>query len=381
MLFRDPPLHSRCVVSTVIASPDQLAPARLTDILRGAGVLPNGRVVSIHVTGNPAFNSSVSHLRVEYTPDASEDAPGALVLKCNLQEPWARVGGKDEVGFYLEARTVRLPMILSCYDAVYDRETEDSHLLLLDISDTHEPSVTRDDLIALRGVPDDDRLDACVDAIAGIHAHWWEHPSLADGMRDLSGWYGTKDRFQHIVERRSHEWKQLSATPEAELPTDLHDLYAHAVEQLPYLWDNGLGQRVASGRGRTLVHGDCFLSQFLSPRDGRGQTYLVDWQGAWVDLPTYDLTHLFATFWTPEQRREDCRERRALRRYLSALQDAGVEGYTREQLEDDYRMVLIFMIFYPVWDAVNGADRSYWWPKMSCLTSAYQDWACQELLR
>jgi hypothetical protein len=107
----------------------------------------------------------------------------------------------------------------------------------------------------------------------------------------------------------------------------------------------------------------------------------VDWQGSWADLPTFDLTHLFATFWTPEQRREEDREEGMLRRYLEILEGAGVRGYGWEQLRRDYRLSLIFLVLHPVWDAVSGSGRSYWWPKLACLTGGYRDWGCEALLQ
>ena len=62
------------------------------------------------------------------------------------------------------------------------------------------------------------------------------------------------------------------------------------------------------------------------------------------------------------------------------LLDHGVAGYTWDDLLFDYRLMLIYRIFLPVWDAVNGSSRAYWWPKLQCLTGAYLDWHCAELL-
>lgn len=370
-------------VSQVLTVPGQLTPNMLTAILLQQGVLEQGAVESIAIDSNPAFKSAICHLRVSYGPGSSPDAPRALVLKRNLPEGWAREAGRTEVEFYTDARSRGdgLPMIVPCYDAAYDAASGDSHLLLLDLSATHESLVTRDNLLALRGVPSQAHLEAAVDALARFHASWWEHPSLTDGRRDVSGWYGTRERFAENLAQRRREWAVFIAGVGAELPADLVSLYRHVLENLSKLWDRGLGDRITSGRQMTLVHGDCYLSQFLSPRDRDGGTFLVDWQGASADLPTIDLTHLFATFWTREQRQEGARERRLLERYLACLEVEGVTGYDWEALQDDYRLLLIYMVLYPVWDAVNGSSKSYWWPKMRCLTSAYRDWRCEELLR
>ena len=369
-------------VSEIITAAEHITPNWLTTILRREGVLEAGQVESVTIGTNPAFNSAISHLHVAYGPGSSPGAPRALVLKRNLSEEWARRGGKSEVEFYTEVRSWRdeLPMIVPCYDAAYDSATGDSHLLLLELSASHEPLITRDEIIALHGVPTEGRLEQVVDIVARLHAHWWEHPSLVDGTREVSGWYGTRERFEEHIQRQRRDWDIFLASSGADLPAGVQSLYKEALEHLPVLWDRGLGERVTAGTNMTLVHGDCYLSQFLYPRDGSGTAYLVDWQGASPDLPSIDLTHLFPTFWTPEQRHERDRERRLLQRYLAGLHAGGFTGYDWEALQDDYRLLLIYMVFYPVWDAVNGSSKAYWWPKMQCLTSAYRDWACQELL-
>jgi hypothetical protein len=345
-------------------------------------VLVRGAVREIVVKRNPAFNSAITHLQVTYGPEAFPGAPSALLLKLNLDEEWAREAGRAEVAFYQEVGAARgdLTVIVPCYEAMYDRTSGNSHLLLLDVSETHEPLVTRDHLIGLHGVFSEARLQAAVNAIASIHAHWWQDPPLLDGSREVSGWYGARERFDDRIVRRRGEWKEFRAGSGADLPPDLVSLYQLVLDRLPVLWDRGLGDRMASARNLTLVHGDCYLSQFLYPRDGRGTTYLVDWQGAQTDLPTRDLAHMFATFWTPEQRHAGDRERRLLQKYLDLLSAAGVEGYGWEQLQWDYRMLLIYIVLHPIWDAVVGAGRDYWWPTMQCRVSAYRDWACEQLL-
>jgi hypothetical protein len=169
-------------------------------------------------------------------------------------------------------------MIVPCYDAAYDPATEDSHLLLLDLSASHEPLITRDEIIALHGVPTEGRLEQVVDIVARLHSHWWERPSLVDGTREVSGWYGTRERFEEHIQRQRRDWDIFLASSGADLPAGVQSLYKEALERLPVLWDRGLGERVTAGTNMTLVHGDCYLSQFLYPRDGSGTAYLVDWQ-------------------------------------------------------------------------------------------------------
>jgi hypothetical protein len=69
-----------------------------------------------------------------------------------------------------------------------------------------------------------------------------------------------------------------------------------------------------------------------------------------------------------------------LRTYLAALEEAGVETYSWEDLVADYRTGLLSWLLVPVHDAAGGSDPSYWVPKLTCLLDAVRDWDCLELL-
>jgi hypothetical protein len=103
----------------------------------------------------------------------------------------------------------------------------------------------------------------------------------------------------------------------------------------------------------------------------------MDWQSPSCDLAAYDLVNLLAAYWTRDQRREDNREIKLLRRYHQGLLANGVQNYTWEDLMADYRTALIFWILMPVQDGGDGAEWSYWWPKMQCLVAAFEDWNCK----
>jgi hypothetical protein len=130
-----------------------------------------------------------------------------------------------------------------------------------------------------------------------------------------------------------------------------------------------------------MSNGDCYLSQFLCPKESAaGQTYLIDFQDVSANIGAYDLVYMFATFWTPAQRREGRREDRLLRRYYAELCANGVQGYSWDDLLTDYRLMLAFIIFDPIWNQTSGSPRSYWWPKLKCLVGAFRDLGCADLL-
>src|SRR5690349_12949175 len=80
---------------TAFPIPDPITPDWLTDALQGAGVLPQGRVVEVHIRPSPAFNSRTAFLELRYSADAPASAPTRLVCKQNL----ATAGG-GELGAY-----------------------------------------------------------------------------------------------------------------------------------------------------------------------------------------------------------------------------------------------------------------------------------------
>src|SRR5262245_32700315 len=325
-------------------------------------------VTHVDVSPVDAFNSRTSRLTVTCADPAE---PRQLVLKRNDDAEWAVRAGRLEAAFYLLARSLPSPPpgILRCLAAGVDEDTGDSFVLLPDVSDTHAPPVTRDQQIGLaESVPAPGLLDACVTALARHHAYWWCHPDLSSDSFERGMW--TRDDLRLAVHREQGdpEWRR------ADLPEDALAVHDAVLDGLEVLWATRILPRLVGMDRVTLTHGDVYFANFLCPRDGDGTTYLVDWQGPLVDHPGTDLANLLATFWTREQRREDDREHRCLRRYLAVLEEAGVEGYGWDDLVADYRHGLMSWLLVPVHDAASGSDPSYWVPKLTCLLDAVRDW-------
>jgi hypothetical protein len=364
-------------VASPITSLDQASPAWLSAALRGA--IGSARVAAVERHATVAFNSSVAHLAITYSGDVPTDAPSRLLLKLNANHE-----GAAEVGFYRLVAELpdQLPMLARCYAAEYDPASGDSFLLLQDLSDACAAPVTREQILALEGVPSERPLNQIVDALARFHAYWWQHPSLGrvKDVTETRTWYRDRDHFERHIRRRQREWTRFSAAVGAEFPAELRALYDDALARLPGLWGSYLARRVPGFTDLTLTNGDCYLTQFLCPNDRAGAAYLIDFQDVSANAGAYDLVYMFATFWTPEQRGEAGREQRLLRRYHAELQASGVRGYSWDDLLIDYRHMIIFMIFDPIWNQTSGSPRSYWWPKLQCLTGAYQDLRCAQLL-
>lgn len=362
-------------MTTALAATDALTCGWLTDALREAGMLSTGAVIACDERSNGAFNSAITHLTLTYSEDAPVDAPQHLLLKRNIDSAWAVESAHDEVIFYQTVMRLdpRAPSIVPCSLAVFDTQRRASSLLLADVSATHREPLTRDDLLRGASVPDEAALHQSIDALADFHAYWWGRPELG-AIFPLSNWTGDEARFAAHVERRQREWRQFLAAEDAAFPADVRVVYDHALARLPGLWDAGLGARMSTPRRLTLAQGDCYLTQFLVPRAGvAAPTYLVDFQSVTADIPSFDLTLMFAAFWSREQRQRDDRELRCLRRYYDRLLVRYVRNFSWDDLLAEYRLALTIMLFYPVWDETNGSPREYWLPKMRCLAAAYED--------
>jgi len=351
----------------------------LTQTLKSAGVLVNGRVVAVEQQDNPAFNSIVKHLTLTYSEEVS-NLPAHLLLKLKDKHH-----GQDEVAFYLlpEVADGRLGMMARSYAAQYEAESGDSFLLLNDYSQTHISPIPNRGHLSGRNIPSAAHLTQIIEALAGFHAFWWEHPRLG-GLQapfKISSWWADQAHFDDLIQAWSGYWQDFIEKESTWFPKPLQVLYEGALAKLPRLWQAHIVPRIQAREQVTLTNGDCYFNQFLCPQDSSTQnTLMVDLESACADFAAHDLIYLLPIFWTPAQRYYQNREMSLLKQYHQALQRGGVSTYLWAELLFDYRLMLTFMIFHPVWDySYQGSDAYYWWLKMQCLLGAYQDLDCASL--
>lgn len=354
---------------------DPITPEWLTEALRDVGMLPTGEVIGVETRANSAFNSAAAHLTAVYSDDAPASAPRALFLKRNITAEWGVEAGRDEVAFYqaIKPHRDRMPMLLPTYAALVDEARSASTLLMPDVSATHAPPLTRDELVAGHSLPTEAQLAQMIDALAGLHAYWRQRPELGREFI-ITPWYSDEAAFAAHAARRQAEWERFIAAEGGWFPRDLRALYEREIARFPALWRHGLGQRISARRDLTLSHGDCYFANYLCPNPGVfAPAYLVDFQSACADLPGWDLIHMFAFCWTREQRRNGDRELHALRRYHAALQAGGARDCEWDDILAIYRIALAVGLFYPIWDETNGSPRDYWLPKLLNIVAAYED--------
>lgn len=160
---------------------------------------------------------------------------------------------------------------------------------------------------------------AIVRATARLHAHFWEHSSLADHF-----WLLPMD----IDARLRHQMMLRSRPAFAELfPQALQDGLAPYVDDVAV---NGVDYcRQLSAGPTTLAHGDLRLDNLFFRDD---EVVFIDWQLVRRGAPAYDLAYVLSSALNDSDSADAL-----LQEYHTELLAAGVEGYPLANLLQDYQ--------------------------------------------
>jgi hypothetical protein len=353
-------------MSCAIIDPAELTPARLDGILGASGLLHGARVAGVALRTQHRGPFSVrAFYDVAYAGKPPAAAPTRLFLKLPL--PGVEVSRqmlREEVRFYqAHGDDARLPLV-RCFDAVHDGDDGGAHLLLEDLSETHStppPPLP----------PSLPHAQSMIDALLRFHLRWWESPELGVSVGE---------RWSAETARRAVELAEQSYGRFCDLVGDLWSprrrrVYESVLESWPRLLS-----RLVDQPNLTLIHGDAHGWNCLLPNDPRRHpAYLVDLGTSRIRPPTNDLAYFMALMWFPDVRERW--ERPLLERYHRGLLEAGVEGYSRESFQWDYRFAVIVHLFTPVFQACGGiVGPSTWWYSIERITAAFHDLGCAELL-
>jgi len=330
-------------------------------------VLGRGRVTDVAVVSmTPTILSQIWRLKLTYDGPA-EGAPRTLVLKTGtLDKPggdW--VGGRQESAFYSKlAPSTPAGLLLGCFESHYDAETAAWHVLVEDVTDTH--------MIASQWPlpPTLAQCEAIVRAFAGFHAAWWDHPRL--GV-DIGEWHDAA-WFEQAFGRAGEMVERFSQVMGDGLSPARRDLYKRLLAAGPRLV-----ARQTSRRHMTIGHGDSHVWNCFLPKDGTpGGARLFDWDNWRVDIGADDLSYMMALHWFRDQRA--AREGHLLDVYHAALAEAGVAGYDRRALQDDYRYAVLWQTLKPVFLQAFNIPPVIWWNHLERIHQAVDDLDCRELL-
>ena len=342
-------------------------PGYLTAALRKAGALDAGAVREVKVLHErDTVVSHITRLGLRYVGESS-GAPQTLILKTSHAD-FAKTlanGGRHEVAFYTKlAPKMPRGLVLRCFDGRFDEEGSNWHLLLEDLTDSHE-------LATVPTLPPSrDQSMAIVTTLAGMHAAWWDHPDLGE---TAGTWASPEDSAQHLEIFAGH-YDRFADELGDRLSEERRILYRRLIEQ-----SSRLSQRYHSRRHVSIAHGDAHTWNFLLPRAGVADTVRIFDFDLWgINVPTSDLAYMMAMQWYPERRQ--ALERPLLNLYHETLIAHGVTGYTRGALDQDYRRSVLWHITKPVWQWSINIPPVIWWNNLERVMMAVEDLGCEELL-
>jgi Ecdysteroid kinase-like family len=339
-------------------------PEYLTNVLRRSGTLRDGRVCNVVVENSKStVISRIVRLGLFYDSAAS-GAPDSLILKTGLPE---RAGakwnsGRQEVAFYMQVATqMSAPVVPRCFDAVWDDDTNNWHLLLEDLTTSHFT------LASWPMPPTLEQSERIIAVRARFHAGWWADPRLGVSIGTFVEPYDPPLRLF------AEEFVRFADRVGDRLPAERRSIYERLIEK-----GHRLNERYHAHRNMTIIQGDAHVWNVFLPKAGGDDLRLFDWDSWRVDVATDDLAYMMALHWFPDHRRRY--ERHLLDRYHAELLTHGVTGYDRYALDDDYRLSVLWQIATPVWQAWNNIPSGIWWPHLERIFMAVDDLGCRDLL-
>ena len=335
----------------------------LEDVLRRAGVIRDGRVRDVEVVSSrPQLVSRIIRLRLTY--DGAPDAPSTVILKVGLPTHRDSDIGRREVEFYTQvAPLTSAGLVPRCFDAAFDAETKEWHLLLEDLTDTHVIAT------AWPLPPSFEQCQRIVCALARIHAEWWDHPRLGTSI----GKWLDHPAISQLMERFTSVYRDFADRLGDRLSSERRDLYDRFIEVAPRQLT-----RYQAHRNLSIVHGDAHVWNYFLPRDGGDDIRLFDWDAWRIGRAANDLAYMMATHWYPERRRR--MECSLLDHYHGALVAHGVSGFERSDLQNDYRVSVLWQLMIPVWQAALDLPPVIWWGHLERIMWAVDDLGCRDLL-
>jgi thiamine kinase-like enzyme len=339
----------------------------ISEALRRSNLPANTRVREVVVeSSRPTILSRIMRLRLHYD-GTTTGAPDTVILKTGLPERIDSGGraGLQEVAFYRDvAEAIQPRLVPRCFEASHDAGTNDWHLLLEDLSDTH--------VIATVWPlpPTTEQCERIIDTLARFHAAWWDDPRLGVS---IGTWRDEAASHRLLADLTAHFARFADRLGDS-LPRERRTLYERLLDAVPRLFE-----RYHTRRNVTLIHGDAHVWNIFLPRDGGDDLRLFDWDGWRIGVAASDLAYMMALHWYPDRRRR--LERTLLDRYHATLLAQGVRGYDRQALHDDYRWAVLWQMATPVFQAAFNIPPVIWWNHMERIMFAVDDLGCRELLR
>jgi streptomycin 6-kinase len=317
-------------------TPDGLSPEWLTAALTESGVLAGEHVTAARwerVGEEFGFTGVVVRVELRYDRERG-DLPASLIAKLPMAQGdtvsgYRALQERDparmrryyercarEERFYREAGARCAPELY--YSAADDAQTR-VVLLLEDLSGGRQGDV-------LHGCSIDEAA-LVVDELAQFHAQWWGERAPASGFasmwRDPAEW---QERYERQVEGFLERFGDRAPPALCAVASLLRSRLADVAEAL-------------YGRPRGLTHGDLHLDNLLFDARGARSVVVLDWQGASLGPPAWDVAYFICDSLSVDDRR--AAEAELLGRYATLLAEHGVTDYSLEDLRRDIPLALL----------------------------------------
>jgi hypothetical protein len=313
------------------ATPAELSTALLNDLL--AQALGGGTIASVDVSdigeGTGIFGQIA---RLDLVVEGGDDsAPPSVVAKMACTEP-ANLEVATMLGLYareikmfehvLDETPIRTPI---CHAAV---EQDDGRFLLVleDLSIAYDVG----DQVAGATLA---QAEAAIDALAVMHAHWWQRPEL-----DEMDWLPVPNAPQYVA-AVPNIYRAGLPVLESEWADRVPPSAIDVARSVDPKFEELL-HRTAGGP-MTLIHGDTRLDNiFYSTTDD--SVAFIDFQLALRGRAAADIAYLIGTS-VPHELARDHWEL-LLRRWYDTVVDLGVGGYSFDDAITQYREAALYYL-------------------------------------
>lgn len=320
------------VLHSLPASPQDITPLLLTTLLRQGQVLSQERVTTLSVTPLgvlASYNAQLARLSVAYS-ESTYSAPSSYIIK--LSPPAVNLNqhvtilqpGTKEGWFYRSAAQYTPIPVPRCYLNLIEHDTQRSLLLLEDLA----PAITGNQIT---GVSIDDAKPVLA-LLANLHSTWWAQHNT-DEIHELRDLTTQTDDISRLV----RQWYR-AAWPRfvAQSPAGLTD----TVRQFGTALCAGTSRTdtLLDAAPHTLLHGDFRLENMLF-RHQHGSTtwWVIDWEDIGLGNAMSDVAWFIGGC---VQIESPMGEQALLQHYYAALVTMGVQQYSWEQCQRDYRMAM-----------------------------------------
>ena len=343
-----------------------ISAAHLNTMLEREGVLGDVHVRDVIITSDRSrLMSRVIRLRPTYDGLANA-LPSSLIVKTGLPEQrgseWSN--GRQEVAFYTEvAPFLPAKLVPRCFEAHHADATTPWYLVLEDLTDTH--------VLATEWPlpPSEVQGRIIVGSLAKLHAAWWEDPRLGVSVGARLDDVAMDRLIQQVVGHFAVFADRLGD----ELSAERRAFYERLMAAAPRLH-----KRYRDATNITLGHGDAHVWNCFLPRNGSDDVRWFDWDGWRIRVPTSDLAYMMAVHWYPERRQR--LEQALLDHYHAVLLENGIRSYNRADMQEDYRLSVLWQTLTPVFQAGLKLPPVVWWNNFQRIMSAVDDLDCRELL-